>query len=147
MQFWLSRGLGFAINHIETALDAFFGLKGWPDDYTELDTRALLRVQYKDRIDALARGVQGGIYAPNEARAAEDLPAAEDGDEPRVQQQVVPLSAWSQTPPSTPRPDAAEPAPGLEDEDEPDEDELEDEGEKSLLAIFERGVNEHAATT
>ena len=36
----------------------------------------------------------------------EDLPAAEDGDEPRVQQQVVPLSAWSKPPPSTPAPQA-----------------------------------------
>jgi hypothetical protein len=69
-----------------------------------------LRSAQKDRIEALARGVQGGIFSPNEARALEDLPAAEDGDEPRVQQQVVPLSAWSQTPPATPAPDAP-PAP------------------------------------
>ncbi len=74
MQFWLSRGLGFAINHIEVAFDHFFGLRGWPDEWVEFDTAALLRVAYKDRIEALARGVQGGIYAPDEARNAEDLP-------------------------------------------------------------------------
>jgi len=35
------------------------------------------------------------------------------GDEPRVQQQVVPLSAWDKAPPATPAPEAppsAEPA-------------------------------------
>jgi len=152
MQFWLSRGLGFALNHIETALDQFFGLKGWPDDYSELDTHALLRVAYKDRIDALTRGVQGGIYSPNEARAAEDLGAVEAGDEPRVQQQVVPLSAWDAAPPATPRPDAppaAPPAAGdeeeLEDEDEA-EAELEAEDEaKNLVAWFDRGVGDDGA--
>jgi hypothetical protein len=47
----------------------------------------------KDRIDMLVRGVQGGVFSPNEARAEEDLPAVEYGAEPRVQMQVVPLSA------------------------------------------------------
>jgi HK97 family phage portal protein len=111
MQFWLSRGLGFAINHIEVALDHFFGLKGWPDEWVEFDTRALLRVAYKDRIEALTRGVQGGIYSPNDARNAEDLPNAKFGDEPRVQQQVVPLSAWDKVPPATPAPEAPPPSP------------------------------------
>lgn len=125
MSFWLSRGLGFAINHIETAFDHFFGLKGYPDEYTEFDTRALLRSAYKDRIDAMVKGIQGGLYAPNEARNSEDLPGVEYGDEPRVQQQVVPLSAWAKMPPATPAPEAppapppaaAEPDPEAEAED------------------------------
>jgi hypothetical protein len=33
------------------------------------------------------------VFSPNEARAEEDLPAVEYGDEPRVQVQVQPLSA------------------------------------------------------
>jgi HK97 family phage portal protein len=115
MRFWISTGLGFALNHIEDAVGRFFGLGGWPDDYLELDTEALERSQLKDRIDALARGVQGGIYSPNEARAKEDLPAAEDGNEPRVQQQVVPLSAWDKTPPAPP----SAPAPTSEDSTPP----------------------------
>ncbi len=106
MQFWLARGLGFALNHIETAFDYFFGLKGWPHEYKEFDTQALLRVAYKDRIEVLARGVQGGIFSPDEARNSEDLPRTPYGDEPRVQQQVVPLSAWAKALPATPRPDA-----------------------------------------
>jgi Phage portal protein len=93
MHFWLATGLGFALNHVEQAFDRLFDLKGEPDDYCEFDTAALLRSAQKDRIEALARAVQGGIYSPNEARAAEDLDAVPYGDEPRLQAQVVPLSA------------------------------------------------------
>jgi HK97 family phage portal protein len=113
MRFWVSSAFGFALNHVEDGIGRFFGLGGWPQEYLEFDTAALLRSSQLNRIEALARGVQGGIYSPNEARALEDLPAAEDGDSPRVQQQVVPLEAWSQAPPQSPRPDAppAPPAP------------------------------------
>jgi HK97 family phage portal protein len=110
VRFWLASGLGFALNHIEDAIGRFFGLGGFPDEYLELDTRALERSELKDRIDALARGVQGGIYSPNEARAMEDLPKAVDGDEPRVQQQVVPLSFGAE-PPAPPTPPAPPPKP------------------------------------
>jgi HK97 family phage portal protein len=96
MQAWNSTGLGFALNHIEEALGRLFQLRGVPEEYVEFSTKALLRSAYKDRIEALARGVQGGIYSPDEARAEEELPTVPGGfgAEPRVQQQVVPLSAW-----------------------------------------------------
>lgn len=140
IQFWLASGLGFALDHIEEAIGRFFGLAGFPDEYLELDTRALERSNLKDRIDALARGVQGGIYSPNEARAMEDLPEAEEGDEPRVQQQVVPLSAWDKQPPQTP---AAPPAPAAdpsaEAEDQPQSDDANAaEFTDSLLRAAER---------
>jgi HK97 family phage portal protein len=93
MQFWIATGLGFALNQIEEAFGLVFMLKGQPDEYVEFDTAALLRSAQKDRIEALARGVQGGIYSPNEARELEGLDRVKAGDEPRVQQQVVPLSA------------------------------------------------------
>jgi HK97 family phage portal protein len=96
MRSWIASGLGFCLNHIEEAFDLLYGLKGQPDEYTEFDTSALLRSAMKERIDALARGVQGGIFSPNEARSSEGLDHVEYGDEPRVQQQVVPLSAASQ---------------------------------------------------
>jgi HK97 family phage portal protein len=112
MRFWVANGFGFCINHIETGMGQFFGLGGFPDEYLEFDTAALERSNQKDRIDALARGVQGGIYSPNEARALEDLPAAEDGDEPRVQQQVVPLSFGMNPPPAQPTPPIAPPPSG-----------------------------------
>jgi HK97 family phage portal protein len=110
MQFWLATGLGFAINHVETAYDQFFGLRGYPYEYVEFDTAALLRVAYKERIDGLAKAVQGGIFSPNDARRSEALPDAEYGREPRVQQQVVPLSAWYKPPPKTAAAPAAQPA-------------------------------------
>lgn len=113
MLYWISTGLGFCLNHCEEGIGRLFGLAGWPWDYLEFDTAALERSAFKDRVDALARGVQGGVFAPNEARATEELPPVPFGDEPRLQQQVVPLSAWEQmaTPPQTPRPDAPDAAP------------------------------------
>jgi HK97 family phage portal protein len=111
MRFWVAGPFGFALNHIESGIGQFFGVPGWPQEYLEFDTAALLRSAQKDRIEALARGVQGGIFSPNEARAMEDYAAAKDGDEPRVQQQVVPLSAWSKTPPATPAAEAPPAAP------------------------------------
>jgi HK97 family phage portal protein len=109
MQSWIASGLGFCLNHVEEAFGVLFMLKGQPDEYVEFDTQALLRSAMKDRIEALARGVQGGIYAPNEARQQEGLDAVKYGDEPRVQQQVVPLSA-AEAIPAAPAPHAAPPA-------------------------------------
>lgn len=122
MNYWLSNGLGYLLDHIETAIDQFFNLPA--NEYTEFDTDALLRTAYKDRVEALKSGVTGGIYSPNEARAREGLPEVEGGEEPRVQQQQVPLSfaqvesiapiggqpsAPNNTPPAPPA--QAEPAP------------------------------------
>jgi HK97 family phage portal protein len=104
MQFWIATGLGFCLNHIEEAFGLLFMLKGQPDEYVEFDTAALLRSAFKDRIEALARGVQGGILSPNEARKAEGFPAVEYGDSPRVQQQVVPLSFAASLPTTPPAP-------------------------------------------
>lgn len=112
MQSWVAQGLGFALNHIEEAFGRLFQLRGVPDEYVEFSTKSLLRSAYRDRIEALARGVQGGIYSPDEARAEEELPAVPGGygEEPRVQQQVVPLSAWEKGQVAAPAP-AAPPAP------------------------------------
>lgn len=110
MQSWVQSGLGFCLNHVEEAFDQFFGLEGQPDEYTEFDTSVLLRSNFKDRIEGLARAVQGGIMSPNEARNAENFPSVEAGDEPRVQQQVVPLSA-AEAIPAAPAPHAPPSAP------------------------------------
>jgi HK97 family phage portal protein len=110
MQSWIAQGLGFCLNHIEEAFGQCFGLAGQPDEYVEFNTTALLRSAFRDRIEGLARAVQGGIFSPNEARNAEDLDSVPFGDEPRVQQQVVPLSAAAKIP-ATPAAPAAPPAP------------------------------------
>jgi HK97 family phage portal protein len=118
MHSWISQGLGFALNQVEEGFGKFFGLKGQPEEYCEFSTSVLLRSSMKDRIAALAQGVQGGIYAPNEARAVEELPAVEFGEEPRVQQQVVPLSAAAAIP-KLPGPGGSPPAPAPSQPDLP----------------------------
>jgi len=102
MQFWISTGLGFALNHVEQSFDKLFQLKGQPAEYTEFSTEALLRSAMKDRIEALKEGVMGGIFSPNEARNREDLDSVPFGDSPRVQQQVVPLEAAAGIVPGAP---------------------------------------------
>lgn len=119
MQSWIASGLGFCLNHVEEAFGQLFGLRGMPDEYLELDTRALLRSSFQERMDGLAKAVQGGIYSPDEARALEELGAVDGGHgkEPRVQQQVVPLS-WQEPPPEpalTPALPAPDPQPEAPD--------------------------------
>jgi len=113
IQLWIATGLGFALNHIEEGLGNFFRLRGQPYEYIELSTDSLLRSAFKDRMEGLARAVQGGIYSPNDARTAEGFDRVPFGDEPRVQQQVVPLSAAGKISPApgAPGPPGAPPAP------------------------------------
>lgn len=94
MSSWKASGLGFALNHIEEAFGLLFNLKGMPDEYLEFDTKALLRSNFKEMVEGLARSTISGIHSSDEARGEFDLPATEGGfgKEPRVQQQVVPLS-------------------------------------------------------
>lgn len=112
MNLWISTGLGFALNQVELAFDRTFGLDTFNGEYSELDTSVLLRSAFKERIEGLVRGVQGGIFAPNEARAFESLPAKKGGEEPRVQQQLVPISFATEPPvaPAPPAPAAPPPA-------------------------------------
>lgn len=120
MQSWVSQSLGFVLNHIEEAFGNFFKLIGQPEEYLELDTSALLRSAYKERIEGLVRAVQGGLYSPNDARRIEGYPDVEGGDEPRVQQQLVPLSFGAEQPEPPPAPAPVAPPAG---DDEGDEDE------------------------
>lgn len=125
MSAWKSSGLGFALNHIEEAIGNLFGLKGQPDEYLEFDTEALMRSNFKDRMEGLSRGVISGIYAPDEARNKEGLPVVSGGagKEPRVQQQVVPLSYGAAMKPSdkSGEPPKNDNAPNDEaEDDEPD---------------------------
>jgi HK97 family phage portal protein len=133
---WKTQGLGFHLDHIERAYDKLFGIGNRFDEYTWLDLdEALMRPDFKTRMDALKSAVQGGIYAPNEARKLEGLPKAKDGDEPRVQQQVVPLSFNAKPPEPAPAP---APAPA-NDDDEPDDGEEEDDEDAAAAKMWERG--------
>jgi HK97 family phage portal protein len=138
-QAWIGDGLGFCLNHIEEAVGNWFGLAGQPDEYLEFNTRALLRSAFKDRIEGLARAVISGIYAPDEARAEEELPEVPNGwgALPRVQQQVVPLSYGAQLQPPQPGaapgtpPDPAAPT----DPTQPPPDNNPDAGQNALAAF------------
>jgi len=123
MQSWIATGLGFALNHIEEAFGQLFELRGMPEEYLEFDTKALQRSAFKDRIEALARSVTSGIHSSDEARAEEDLPASAGGvgKEPRVQEQVVPLSYGANMKPSDKAGAAAKPAPAEQDEENDDD--------------------------
>jgi HK97 family phage portal protein len=115
MSHWLSHGLGFLLEHIEKSFAKFFKLP--TNEIADFDVSALLRTDFTSRIDGLTKGIMGGLYSPNEARAREGLPSVEFGEEPRVQQQNVPLSAVGALPEAPPAPAAPPPAPAPEDEE------------------------------
>jgi HK97 family phage portal protein len=106
---WLSTGLGFLMEHVERSFEQFFKLP--PDQGVNFDETVLLRTDFDTRINGLTKAVAGGVYSPNEARARENLPAVEYGDEPRVQAQNLPLSAVG-TMPETPATPATPATPG-----------------------------------
>ena len=81
---------------MELALDSLFELP--ENQFIAFDAEALLRADFLARVDALTKGISGGLFSPNEARFKEGLEAKEGGDEPRVQAQVVPLSFAYKTP-------------------------------------------------
>ena len=132
MQSWIATGLGFCLNHVELAFDQLFRLSSsayegtaYTREYTELDTSILLRSNFAERMEGLQKAVIGGIYSPNEARAEEGLPSVGTaGNEPRVQQQVVPLS-FNEKPPEP----VAPPQPAIA----PPEDEAPTEEERAFF--------------
>ena len=116
-RFFLQSGLGFYVDHFEEAFTAFFNLP--PDEHVLFDIEeAFLRADLKERGEAYSKFVQNGVMAPNEVRRRENLPPVENGDEPRVQQQLVPLSfgmnlqppgaAPEPAPPEKPKPESPE---------------------------------------
>lgn len=141
MKFWLATGLGYMLEHIELALDDLFELP--QGEWVAFDTDYLQRADFAARIEALVRGVQGGLFAPNEAREREGLPRVKYGDEPRVQAQVVPLSFASENPsksgPSAPSADPPNPGgdPPKKDEETPPE---EDDEEKNNAVTPEQMI-------
>jgi HK97 family phage portal protein len=134
MSSWKSSGLGFCLNHIEEAFGRLFRLKGFPYEYLELDTSALLRSSFKERMDGWAVAVKAGLSI-NEFRNDEGYASVKYGDEPRVQQQDVPLSYWAENP-AKPMAPAALPKPTADDDDpeaEADDDDAADEAKSAHL--------------
>lgn len=112
MSSWKGGGLGFALEQIENAFGKLFGLSGGREEYLELDTNALMRSNFKERIDALSVATRR-VYTINEARSEEGLPRVAGGDEILVQNQDVPLSMAGkkvELPAPAPQPTPVDPA-------------------------------------
>jgi hypothetical protein len=131
MQDWRAGGLGFVLNHVEEALGNLFRLGGQPDEYVEFDTSALMRSAFKERVEAWAAGVKGGVFPRNAALADFEMAPVEYGDEVWVQQQDVPLSVAGDNASNPPQP---APLPAPEPESELDE-------ERAILE-FQRAITE-----
>jgi HK97 family phage portal protein len=113
INFWLSTGLGSLLELVERAFDALFEFDT-VTEYTDFDVTALLRTDFTGRIDGLCKGIQGGLYKPDEAREKEGLPPVPGGDKVYVQQQMVPLGTEPPPPAPPPEPDP-QPADGESD--------------------------------
>jgi len=107
VNWFLASGLGFLLEHIELELNKLFNLPF--NQRMNFNTKVLLRSDWQSQISTLGEGTLKGIYSPNEARNILGLGKVKDGEEPRVQQQVVPLSAWDKEP--APVAPVAEPEP------------------------------------
>ena len=91
MQFWISTGLGFIVEHLENLFEDLFDLP--PDEKIEFDTDVLLQTDFKGRMEGLKTAVQGGVLSINEAREKEGLGSiGKIGDIPMVQMQMVPVN-------------------------------------------------------
>jgi HK97 family phage portal protein len=108
---WLSTGLTSLLELVERDLNRLFAFDG-VTEYVELDTRALLRTDFAGRIEALCKGIQGGLFKPNEARALESLPPVPAGDDVYAQAQMQPLG--TPLPAAAPPPAPANPSGGAQ---------------------------------
>jgi HK97 family phage portal protein len=141
MKNWLATGLGYVLEHIELALDFLFQLP--EGEWIAFDADYLLRADFAARIEGIVKGIQGGLFSPNEGRAREGLPSVKFGDEPRVQAQVVPLSFASKPPETAPSAPAANPPGGAKQTPPPDnKKEEEQEGENMSAEELENLVAE-----
>jgi HK97 family phage portal protein len=119
-RWFINSGLGFYLDHISDSLTKFFELPAGEEILFDYE-KALLHADFKTFMEALEVGTRSGVLSPNEARRFRNLAPVENGDEPRVQQQLVPLSygmALQPAAPSTPAAPAADPVePDADDED------------------------------
>lgn len=130
MSSWRATGLGFCLNHIEEAFGQLFRLKGYPEEYLEFDTNALLRSSFKEMIEALSKGTQR-VMTIDEARAFLQLPKVKGGNEILVQMQDVPISMAGQA--------ATKPAPANDDDEKPEPPVDDGDGAQKAVAIFRKG--------
>jgi HK97 family phage portal protein len=132
---WLSISLGGLLERFERGLDRLLGLDG-VSDWIDFDLSALLRTDFAARMEALTKGVQGGVLTPNDARRTEGLSPVAGGDQAFMQRQNTPINLLSQLaaaelkkaeapppPPPAPAPPIGD-APPPEDDDDPEAEEV-----------------------
>lgn len=64
--------------------------------FFKFNVNVILRADIKTQMEALAKGVNNGIYTPNEARSYLDLPAEEGGDVLMVNGNYIPITMVGQ---------------------------------------------------
>lgn len=79
--------------------------------YVEHNLDALMRGDFKSRIEGLARGVHSGLITPNEGRSLENRPSKPHGDALYIQGATVPLGSQAVKPIALPKPEPDEPNP------------------------------------
>jgi HK97 family phage portal protein len=110
MASWKSTGLGFALNHIEEAFGKLFRLDGFPNEYLEFDTDALLRSSFKEMMEALVSGTDK-VLTKNEARARIGLGRKKGGDDLFMQMQDIAIGKPVEPKPAEPPPSPADATP------------------------------------
>jgi HK97 family phage portal protein len=104
-RWFINSCLGFYLNHISNSLTRIFDLPMGQE--IEFDQEgASMRADFKEFMTALGEGTRSAVLSPNEARAKYRLPPVPDGDAPRMQQQMVPLSYGAAMQPPTNVPDS-----------------------------------------
>lgn len=91
---FLSMSLGSYLETLERSLDRLFGLPN--NEYVELDTTALLRTNFEERVNGLTKAVQGGLMTIDEARAKEGLSPVAGGNQVFLQRQMTSIDLLSQ---------------------------------------------------
>lgn len=94
IRYFLSTSLGSKLEIIERGLDRLFGLSS--DEYIELDTAALLRSNFAERIEGLTKSVMGGLMTVDEARLKEGLPPVDGGSNVFLQRQMTSIDLLAQ---------------------------------------------------
>lgn len=64
--------------------------------FFKFNVNVILRADIKTQMEALSKGVNNGIYTPNEARDFQDLPAEEGGDVLMVNGNYIPITMIGQ---------------------------------------------------
>lgn len=85
------------LEKIEASIDAnLMGPREVGNRFSEFDFDALLRTDFKTRLESYRIGVQGSIFTPNECRKEEGLPPVQGGDQLYIQGATVPLTMAGQ---------------------------------------------------